>query len=172
MSQVPPPHPAALDDAELLKLCRIVPGKASGPGGQHRNKVQTAVEIIHEPTGLTGWASERRERTMNERMALRRLRMALALNVRSERDLVAGPSDMWRSRVREGQIQLNPDHRDAPAMLAEALDVLDAVRLDVKRAAILLSVTPSQLLKLLKIEPAAWQGFNAMRVERRMRPLK
>ena len=66
-----------LTDDELLDQCRIESRRASGPGGQHRNKVQTAVRLHHQPTGLTAGASERRSRRANLRLALSRLRAKL-----------------------------------------------------------------------------------------------
>ena len=46
------PHPATLEDAVLLKQCEIDTGRVSGPGGQNRNKVDTAVWIKHVPTEI------------------------------------------------------------------------------------------------------------------------
>ena len=165
-------HPAALPVDDLLKHCEIVRGRQGGPGGQHRNKVETAVEITHRPTGVTGQAGERRSQGENRRVAIFRLRVNLALQVRTGRELAAGPSAMWQGRVRGGRIALNPEHADFPAMLAEALDVLDMVRYDLHKAAILLDCTASQLVRLFKDEPAALLQVNQQRSSRKMRPMK
>lgn len=53
-------HPAAIDPDELLRQCDEKRIRRGGPGGQHRNKVETAVVLHHRPTGMTAEASERR----------------------------------------------------------------------------------------------------------------
>lgn len=47
--------------------------KASGKGGQHRNKVETAVEILHYETGITAKCDEERSLHANTEIALERL---------------------------------------------------------------------------------------------------
>ena len=76
-------HPAALDDESLLKQCTAGKGRSGGPGGQHRNKVETKVTITHTETGLAGIASERRSAKDNKRVALKRLRLRLATELRT-----------------------------------------------------------------------------------------
>ncbi|MCK4872543.1 MAG: peptide chain release factor-like protein [Phycisphaerales bacterium] len=157
-------HPAALDDETLLKSCRVERGRTSGPGGQHRNKVETAVFITHLPTGIQGQASERRRQDENRRKAVRRLRHALAVHVRCAVPVGDARSDLWKSRCRKGQLAINPKHRDYPALLAEALDVLASIGWDPKKAAVRLDVTPSQLIKLVKLHAPAFELWNKMRL--------
>ena len=47
--------------------------KASGPGGQHVNKTNTAVRVTHKSTGLIAKAQEERSQYMNKKLALARL---------------------------------------------------------------------------------------------------
>ncbi len=52
--------------------------KAGGPGGQHRNKTETAVRIHHRPSGITVTATEQRSRQANIEKAFERLAERLA----------------------------------------------------------------------------------------------
>ena len=66
-----------LDDDALLAQCDVQAHRASGPGGQHRNKAETAVRIVHRPTGVTVEGKDERSRSQNLRIALARLREKL-----------------------------------------------------------------------------------------------
>lgn len=161
-------HPAALKTEILLRECSERRLRRSGPGGQNRNKVETAVVLRHEPTGIEAEANERRSQAENRQVAVFRLRIRLAVEFRTVRPAESLPSDLWRSRCREGRISVNPSHPDFPAMLAEALDVLAMCEFDHAAAASRLSCTGSQLVKLLKDERSAFERLNHERVARGM----
>ena len=172
MTPDPPTHPAAASDADLLKICEVRRLRRSGPGGQHRNKVETAVQLMHRPTGIVAEANERRSQAENQRVALWRLRVTLAIEVRTACDTQAGPSALWRSRRRQGKLSINPAHADFAPLLAEALDWLAALDWDITRAAERLQCTASQLVKLLACEPRSLSRLNTARKERGFRPLR
>jgi len=166
-------HPATLDEAALLRQCRLGKGRGSGPGGQHRNKVETLVSVSHVPTGLETHAGERRSAVENRQVAIRRMRLLLAVKVRAPVPIGEARSDLWRSRCSpDGRIACNPDHRDFPALLAEAMDMIAACGLDMKRASLRLCCSVSQLTKLLKDHPPALEEVNRQRRERGLHPLK
>ena len=157
----PAAHPAALAPDALRADCEITRRRSGGPGGQHRNKVETAVRLTHRVTGVTAEASERRSQAENLKVALFRLRVNLALGVRVPAR--AEPSVLWASRTRGGRLAINPGHDDFPTLLAEALDVLADAAYDVPAAGGRLSVSASQLIKLLRHEPRALGRVNTER---------
>ncbi|MFM1904575.1 MAG: hypothetical protein RLZZ440_2475 [Planctomycetota bacterium] len=163
-------HPARLLAADLLADCDERRTRRSGPGGQHRNKVETAVVLVHRPTGISAEASERRSQVENRSVAVRRLRLRLALEHR-EPTSPEGPSPLWRARTSSGRIVVALDHEDYPALVAEALDALEAAGWQLPAAAMRLAVTPSQLARLLRREPAAWTVLARHRVAAGLPPL-
>jgi RF-1 domain len=169
-------HPAALDPAALATQCEFRATRRSGPGGQNRNKVETAVILTHRPTGITAQASERRTQGENRRTALHRLRLELALTVRrpigNSAEAPYATSELWRKRCRGGRIDVNPRHDDFPALLAEALDVWFASGDDPKAAAGLLGCSPSQLIRFLKESPRAIVLINERRRAAGRHPLQ
>lgn len=135
--------------------------RGSGPGGQHRNKVETAIVVEHLPSGQRGEASERRSQDQNRRQAIHRLRIKLAIGER--RSSGDGASRVWRQRIKEGRISVNAGHEEFPALLAEALDVVATHDFEISAAAEQLEVSTSQLIKFLKIEQRALELVNRER---------
>jgi protein subunit release factor B len=68
----------ALPDDALAAECDESFFVGSGPGGQHRNKTESGVRLLHRPTGLVVTATERRSQLQNRGAALERLRERLA----------------------------------------------------------------------------------------------
>lgn len=170
---VPPPHPASLADDILLAQCSLTRGKSQGPGGQHRNKVETKVTLRHEPTGVESHAGERRSQEQNKGVALFRLRLELATHVRCPVPLGEIRTPLWNSRVSaSGRIACNPEHTDFPTLLALAMDVIAVAQGDVSKAAARLVCTSSQLVKLVQDHPPAMEAVNQLRVNRGLKRLR
>ena len=64
-------------DRELLAECEVQTYRARGPGGQHRNVTDSAVRLIHLPTGVRVTCSGHRSQHRNRREALVILRRRL-----------------------------------------------------------------------------------------------
>ena len=163
-------HPAQMASDELLKVCDETRTRRSGPGGQHRNKVETAVVLCHRPSGLIAEANERRSQPANRKVAVFRLRLILALELRVD-EVSTEPSALWKGRVQHERIKVNPEHDDFPALLAEALDVIARCDFDVKSAAQFFNVSTSQLIKFVKCEPRAASWINRERQARGLHAL-
>lgn len=65
------------DDTALLAECRVETFRAGGPGGQHQNKTESGVRMVHVPTGITVVARDDRSQHRNRTIALERMRARL-----------------------------------------------------------------------------------------------
>lgn len=91
------------DPKELERDCDVSFFRASGPGGQHRNKVETGVRLLHRPTGEIASATEERSQSRNRQAALERLREKLRrkLKPRKPRKKTGVPERSRRSRLEQ-----------------------------------------------------------------------
>src|SRR2546429_88563 len=112
-------HWTSLTDDQLLRQCDVDTYRASGPGGQKRNKTSSAVRLRHLPSGLLVIAEESRSQHENKARALRRMRQALYLKLREpvpRTSEVATLPDYASARDAEGRLHLGrKDPRFWPA---------------------------------------------------------
>jgi len=74
---------------KLRAECDIETYRASGPGGQHRNKTESAVRVTHRATGITRVGTEHRSQLRNRELALERVWKALQARRRKPKPRIA-----------------------------------------------------------------------------------
>ncbi len=94
---------AVLPEAEDVEVeispseLSIETAKSSGAGGQHINKTESAVRILHIPTGIVVFCQTQRSQLQNKEAALRMLRTKLY-------DIKRGEQDAKRAADRKSQV--------------------------------------------------------------------
>jgi hypothetical protein len=168
-----------LSEDQLLAQCEVDTYRASGPGGQKRNKTSSAVRLRHVPTGLIVIAEESRSQHENKAKALKRLWRGLFLHLRDEvppealtPEAVARLADYAPARGADGRLRLPArDARFWPAV-GVVLDVLTACEARVADAAGVLGVSTGNLIDFLQTDPKVWQEANRVRVLFGQKPLR
>jgi len=109
----------ATDIESLKKDTRVQPFRASGPGGQHRNKVETGIRLFHDVSGITVEAKDSRSREQNLEQAFKRLQRRLQVLNRKQTPRIptkVPPSqkrqrleNAWKRIVEHYKIQLSSE---------------------------------------------------------------
>lgn len=155
-------HPSQLADRDLLEQCRVETYRASGPGGQKRNKTDSAVRIRHTPTGICATAADSRSQHDNRARALARLRVELAVGVRS--DLPPSAPEWWGGVVdAAGRVSIGRKSELYIKAIALAFDALDARRGSLADAAAWLHLSTGHLVDLLATDPRVWGAAQQLR---------
>jgi hypothetical protein len=152
-----------LTDTQLLAQCAVDTYRASGPGGQKRNKTSSAVRLRHGPTGLLVIAEESRSQHENRLRALRRLREALFLRIRAAANLPEALALLAPLRNSEGHVHLGRRDQRLWPLAGMLLDVLAAVEGRLAAAAEALQLSTGNLVDLLQLHPRIWEQANQLR---------
>jgi hypothetical protein len=165
----------ALSDGALLEQCEMDRFRASGSGGQKRNKTDSAVRLRHSATSTSAQATESRSQHVNRMHALRRLREAFALHHRE-----SVPDDYKLSPELAAALRRGPRSAASKARyeaeylsaIGELLDVFAACEAGVAETASRLGVSSAELTRLLCGDPHVYRCASAMRKRCGLRPLR
>ena len=106
-------RPAISFDLEKLdRQVLVEPYRSRGPGGQRKNKKETAIRLTHVPSGITVIATESRSQAANRQVAFGRLRKRLKelSRTRKRRVPTRPPGGAVRAQ-REGKKKLSERKR-------------------------------------------------------------
>jgi hypothetical protein len=157
-------------DDKLVAECDTHLYKASGPGGQHRNKVTSAVRLCHRASGLHATGTESRSQHENRARAIKRLREAIALSAR-----VPLPAEIvWPENVQipSGRLRVNEKNPAITQVIALVLDSFAHHGGEPKEAATALGLTTSGLVKFVYEHRKAWREVAHMREKLGLKPLR
>jgi len=175
-----------MSDDRLLAECTVETYRASGPGGQHRNKRDSGVRLTHSPTGVVVTATERRSQHENRRVAVRRLRKAIAVRVRVPAEANAPPAGPLAEALADATLRSSASLRSTSPrwprlsqksgtyLLAAAhiLDRLEAQEGKVSDAAAALGISTASLGKFLSLDTDLWTEANRIRRRFGLKPLR
>ena len=150
----------SMKDDELLSICKTDHFIATGKGGQKRNKTSSAVRLTLKDSSIAASASEDRQQSVNKVRALRRLRIAIALEMRQE------PA-AWKD-----QLDMNPKNSSYSKFIACLTDHLCSLNWQVSEVAKAFSISTGKLIKIIAKDDSFWQYVNAQRQKAGYKPLK
>lgn len=167
---VPAPHPSLFAADQLFEQCDHRFQRRSGPGGQHRNKTSSGVFLLHEPTGVTAEATERRSQADNRTEAIMRLRLRMATDVRTTSIIDIDDSSMVqsieldvRTRYHATSLRFRDTNPDRPSVLSLVINDLHAAGGQPSLVSKQWSTSTSAIVSLLRGHPPALAWINLVR---------
>ena len=172
------------DETALLKDCRVDTYKSPGPGGQRKNKVATAIRLVHEPSGISAQGRQTRSQQRNKTLALRNLRMHIACAYRQPQDLrqlavpdriaecfqrSARPASSGHVKLR---LSLPSGNRCFWPVAAFVLDVFDAAEGQLSTASRALGISTANLAAFLRSHRHLLAAAQAIRKAHDHTPLR
>jgi hypothetical protein len=175
-----------MSDERLLAECTVETHRVRGPGGGHRNVTDSAVRLTHRPTGVVVTATERRSQHENRRVAVRRLRKAIAVRVRVPAEANAPPAGPLAEALADATLRSSASLRSTSprwprlsqksdaylVVAAQVLDHLEALEGKVSDVAKRLGVSTASLGKFLSLDTDLWTEANRLRRRFGLKPLR
>jgi len=163
-----------LEEHLFLKQCQVDTYAASGPGGQKRNRTYSAVRIRHSKTGLSVIAEESRSQAENKIKALKRLKKAIALNIRKD---PASSAFKLHETMRplfhqDSSLRINIKNPLYPMFCATVLDAVFAAGGKTANVSEILKISTGKLNKILSRDRDLLGAANQIRQHFGLKPLK
>jgi len=161
------------EDSHLLGQCEVDTYRASGPGGQKRNKTSSAVRLRHKLSGLIVISEDSRSQHENKARALKRLRREICLSLREEPGdpQVPIPAPFGPFLASDG-ITISSKN---PAFFPLAGWLLDGLFLHQGRVSDLaqtLGMNTAQVVAFFQSDSHVWQEANRIRKQMGHPPLR
>ena len=168
-------HPSCLPADEIARQCELRTQRRSGPGGQHRNKTSSGVFLFHAPTGVVAEATERRSQSENRKIALARMLLKLAVEIRTISP-IAGSIDLVereiRNHLQKREMRVARHSTDYPALCALLLNDLYFTGGQPSLVGQYWQAGSSGLVRFLKTHPPAILFVNEIRGHHGRLPLR
>jgi hypothetical protein len=149
-----------LSDSEFLKECEISAYKGSGPGGQHRNKTNSGVKLKIRNCKLTpleSYSCDDRSSHINKLLALKKLRLKIALQIREE------PAQQIPFPFPGTGGKISQDNALYPQFIADILDRINFCKGDLSEAAKMWNLSKSTLNKIIIQDKKVLEAFQKIR---------
>lgn len=168
-AQATRPAPGTSDD-DILTECEWEGLRRGGPGGQRRNKAETGVRLEHKPTGVRAEATGDRTQAGNWREAIKRLKKAIAMEVR---EAPFSPSEKPPKELEKIlKRQIGPNNTKFSDGLGPLLDVIEHHGGVIKDAASHMGTTTGSLNKVLSSDSDLLTAVNRIRERNGFKPLR
>ena len=149
-----------MSDEELLNNCKTDHFIATGNGGQKRNKTSSAVRLSLKNSDISVTASEDRQQSVNKKRAIRKMRIAIAMEMREQ-------ATEW-----DGQLDMNTKNTQYPLFIACLTDNLFDKNWQVSEVAKSMDISTGKLIKIIAKDDNLWQFINKERQRSGYKPLK
>ena len=150
-----------LSDRELVSSCRVESFRASGPGGQHRNTADSAVRITLKQSPLSTYATTSRSQHKNKAEAIKKLRILIAMEMRSE--IVPTWTDSFK---------IGKNDKRYPVFISSILDVFHLSEWEMGRTSKKLKISTGKLNRVLNSNPVLLARVNQERLKLGLRVLR
>ena len=148
-------------DNDLKKNCRMDIFKATGHGGQKKNKTSNAIRLTLEHLSVTYTAS--RSRAENISRAFKKLRMSIALDISTGRENYylnqTYPAELFQY-FQKGSIKINAKNPMFPLVIGFIIDCFIKHNGNYQSVAESLKVSSSQLRKFITKNPFMIETLN------------